>query len=352
MCGERELAFFPGVARGSAFPGFDYETEAGAVAAALLSQPPLAERAAAAAGPCHSAKSGCEAGGAAPVGIVQPPPALCRGTAAVPSPGAKPSCEGEVGDAGAALHSRTHTCMQPGGDTGSDTSALASRRPGQLVRHLMPWRSGAAHAPSDSAHLPCEALGSDWVVVSRQDAAEAAEPDAGGAGQGATHADAARRDERAGSAPCAWERCVDYCNGGPVFCPDPDPGQDPGDPDTSGPSPIRVLAEYEDLGGAIAAVRCAVGSGCAVLCGTHPELAPHWLDAACEADGEPAVSAGAAGTHEANEGPGVEPVGRGWSARAAGVRAALARDGPARRRLWRMLLAEAGLDGLRESGVS
>ena len=50
MCGERELAFFPGVARGSAYPGFDYETEAGAVAAALLFQPPPAQRAGAAAG--------------------------------------------------------------------------------------------------------------------------------------------------------------------------------------------------------------------------------------------------------------------------------------------------------------
>ena len=351
MCGNRELAFFPGVARGSAFPGFDYETEAGAVAAALLLQPPPVQRADGAAARRPEAKSGCEAGGAAPAARAQRSPALSHGTAAEPSPDANPSCDREAGGAGAEAHSHAPACMQPGGDAGIDASASASRRLGlgQLVQQLMPWRSGAAHAPSESADVAGEALGSDWVVVSRQVAAEAAKC---AAGQGAILTDAVRCD-RAGSASRDWERCVDYCNGGPVFCPDTDPGQNPTDPDTSGPSPFRVLAEYEDLGGAIAAVRCAVGGGRAVLCGTHPELAPHWLDAACEADGEPAVSAGTAGVHAADEGPcGVQPGGRGWSARAAGVRAALARDGPARQRLWRMLLAEAGLNGLRESGLS
>ena len=35
VVGDRELAFFPGVARGSVYPGFEYESERGAVAAAL-----------------------------------------------------------------------------------------------------------------------------------------------------------------------------------------------------------------------------------------------------------------------------------------------------------------------------
>ena len=351
MCGDRELAFFLGVARGSAFPGFDYETEAGAVAAALLFQPPPAQRAAAAAEPCRDARSGSDAGGVALAAPAQPPPALSHGTAAEPSPNANPSCDREAGSAGAAVHSQVPARMQPGRETSRGSHAQASTNPGlgRLVRQLMPWRSGAAHAQSDGARLTGEALDSEWVVVTRQDAAEPAEPDAGGAGQAAMLAGASGRN-RTGSAPRDRERCVDYCNGGPVFCPDPDPGRNPTDPDPA--AAFRVLAEYKDLGGAIAAVRCAVGGGRAVLCGTHPELAPHWLDAACEADGEPAVSAGAAGTDKTDEGPGVQPEGRGGGVRAAGVRAALARDGPARQRLWRMLLAEAGLEGLRESGVS
>ena len=241
--------------------------------------------------------------------------------------------------------------MLPGADAGPGAGALASRRPGlgQLVQHLAPWReTGAAHAPGHGACLAGEALGSDWVIVTRQDAAEMAEPDAGGACQGAALAGAACQ-EPAGSAPRGWERCVDYCNGGPVFCPDRDPGRDPGGAHPS----FRVLAEYEDLGGAIAAVRCAVGRGRAVLCGTHPELSPHWLDAACAGQGGPAVpSAGTVGgartTRAADEG---QPGRSGGDTRAAGVRAALARDAPARRRLWRMLLAEAGLVGLRDSSV-
>lgn len=35
VCGPRELAFFPGTARGSVVPGFRYETEAGAAALPL-----------------------------------------------------------------------------------------------------------------------------------------------------------------------------------------------------------------------------------------------------------------------------------------------------------------------------
>ena len=316
MCGERELAFFPGAARGSAFPGFDYETEAGAVAAALLFEPPPKQRAGAPVDPDSAAETGSDK---------------------------------EGGAAGAVVPCHAPARAEPGGSANPCSPAQTSTAlgVGQLVQQLMPWRSGAANAASDSAHLPCEALSSEWVVVSRQDAEEAAEPDSGGAEGFPAMLAGASDCDRAGSAPREWERCVDYCNGGPMFCPDANPRQYPTDPESA--AAFRVLAEYEELGGAIAAVRCTVGGGRAVLCGTHPELAPHWLDAACEADGEPVMCAGAAGTDETDVGPGVQPGGRGWSVRAAGVRAALARDGPARQRLWRMLLAEAGL---RESGLT
>ena len=71
---------------------------------------------------------------------------------------------------------------------------------------------------------------------------------------------------------------MDYSNGGPVFVMPhaqalaPEEGQ--ADDDT-----VTVLAQYEETlngrgpdGPPIAAVRCRVGRGVAVLCGTHPEL--------------------------------------------------------------------------------
>ena len=68
----------------------------------------------------------------------------------------------------------------------------------------------------------------------------------------------------------------DYSNGGPRFD-EEDASQD----EIGGPSgACKVLAQYHDLANAAAAVLCPVGKGQAVLCGTHPELAPHWLGAA------------------------------------------------------------------------
>ncbi|KAK9825113.1 hypothetical protein WJX74_010003 [Apatococcus lobatus] len=44
---------------------------------------------------------------------------------------------------------------------------------------------------------------------------------------------------------------------------------------------IKVLAHFNDFPGTPAAVQCRVGCGVAVLCATHPEMAPHWLQSAC-----------------------------------------------------------------------
>ena len=72
-----------------------------------------------------------------------------------------------------------------------------------------------------------------------------------------------------------WETCLDYVNGGPLWMMD----------DIDDTSVFRInsvnhsrlegvdiLATYVDLKHAVAAMRCRVGRGVAVLCGSHPEL--------------------------------------------------------------------------------
>ena len=74
-------------------------------------------------------------------------------------------------------------------------------------------------------------------------------------------------------------RCRDYSNGGPFF-------------QRSGEGPVArqvmaasagaaeaftVLAVYTEREAAIAALKCHVGRGRAVLVGTHPEVEPKWL---------------------------------------------------------------------------
>jgi hypothetical protein len=84
----------------------------------------------------------------------------------------------------------------------------------------------------------------------------------------------------------------DYCNGGPYLT------AADGNPDIEQLPGVTVLAKYRQVPLAadpgalqqqgqqgqqqfakrVAAVRCTVGQGVAVLCGTHPELGPEWLD--------------------------------------------------------------------------
>ncbi len=86
-----------------------------------------------------------------------------------------------------------------------------------------------------------------------------------------------------------WESCLDYVNGGPLWMMD----------DTDDTSVFRInsvnhsrlqgvdiLATYEDLKHAVAAMRCRVGRGVAVLCGSHPEL-HHSLIADVDAGDDP-----------------------------------------------------------------
>ena len=165
--------------------------------------------------------------------------------------------------------------------------------------------------------------------------------------------DGGDRDGGGGGGGGGWQRCRDYVNGGPMFL------AADGGPAASHPG-VRVLARYPELGGAAAALACRVGAGRAVLCGSHPELHPSWLDA-CSGE----AGAGA----EAEAGPGGSPAspaasnaaacvdtvaGRAAAAAAAAaplssaehvraVRAALGADQAGRWRLWCSLLCAAGL---------
>ena len=74
-------------------------------------------------------------------------------------------------------------------------------------------------------------------------------------------------------------RCRDYSNGGPFFQP---LAEGPAARQVMAASAgaaenFTVLAVYTEKEDAIAALKCHVGRGRAVLVGTHPELAPKWL---------------------------------------------------------------------------
>eukprot|EP00193_Tetraselmis_chui_P007096 CAMPEP_0177765714 /NCGR_PEP_ID=MMETSP0491_2-20121128/8137_1 /TAXON_ID=63592 /ORGANISM="Tetraselmis chuii, Strain PLY429" /LENGTH=272 /DNA_ID=CAMNT_0019282077 /DNA_START=221 /DNA_END=1036 /DNA_ORIENTATION=+ len=76
-----------------------------------------------------------------------------------------------------------------------------------------------------------------------------------------------------------WTECSDFVNGGPLFAL---PGHTPPEPEhwstVEARFPgVKVLATYPERGDAPAALRCGVGRGVAVLCGTHPETNPDAL---------------------------------------------------------------------------
>lgn len=110
-------------------------------------------------------------------------------------------------------------------------------------------------------------------------------------------------------------QCVDYVNGGPAF-----------EGDAS--STWAPLAWYE--GGRIAAVRCQVGQGRAVLCGSHPELLPDWLTPATQTS--VLVASGLAGEDASS-----------LALHAASVQAALCEGRRERWLFWVSLLEATGL---------
>lgn len=137
-----------------------------------------------------------------------------------------------------------------------------------------------------------------------------------------------------------------------------------------------MLATYPGRGHAAAAVLCEVAQGRAVLCGTHPELHPSWLEPCLAAGGGPgaasACSDRAVGREEPLNSPGSSGNGSGQrelreaaaaavaaapagAPAAAGsredevaqnvrrVHAALVAGQGERERYWRALLGAAGL---------
>ena len=136
---------------------------------------------------------------------------------------------------------------------------------------------------------------------------------------GADAADSGQRQE--------WVTCRDYTNGGPAFWPSEERGE----------KAFDVLAVYAEKDDALAAVRCPVGRGAAVLVGTHPELDPKWLQQ--ESDKVPAVEESLKRTSMGTAAIGVDSV----MAVKQSVREQLERSAKKRHLLWTSLLEAAGL---------
>lgn len=151
--------------------------------------------------------------------------------------------------------------------------------------------------------------------------------------------------------PKDWLTCQDYTNGGPKFVPymgarlDRECTQSN---KSAAQHSFEVLATYPDKGNSLAAVKCGIGAGVAVLVGTHPELDVHWLTT--EFDQVPAVDSALLGTRFSAPGAGLEgSVTVSDSSEAHGedsegsVRKQLEKTAAERWKFWIMLLQAAGL---------
>ncbi|GLC54896.1 biotin holocarboxylase synthetase [Pleodorina starrii] len=256
VIGDRELRFFPGTARGAAYPGFDYLSERGAWAAPLRFRP-------------------------------LPPSAVIRGGddgVGAPSPPPPPRLPPRLG--------RHHLNLHQGCDAGSGGGGAAAA-------------AAAGVSPRSTEH--------DVVTQAAEEGRGERQVSAGSNGGGRatdrelTHGSVEPVVSDPGGADGAggeydgWLYCRDYSNGGPVFVLERDLAGDligsaagaasggrAGDGELNGggvskggdvsydavQGDTEVLAVYPELDNAMAAVRCRVGDGVAVLCGTHPEM-PH-----------------------------------------------------------------------------
>ncbi|CAL8470467.1 g10009 [Coccomyxa elongata] len=215
--GPRELAFFPGVAVGPVYPGFRYESEAGAHAARVTFKPPSSITS------CTSRQRSA---------ADKTPPAD-QGTPSASEPRAAKTCEAAEGTPPAASSAfKDSEQIEAGRAAAGKASMTASGHT---------WQQGLL---SPSEH----------------------------------------------TLPPGWITCRDYTNGGPQFIPDnalelmkPFSSGDRALSECSGSEPAyEVLAVYPDRRNGLAAVKCNIGAGVAVLVGTHPELDPKWLLAELE----------------------------------------------------------------------
>ena len=316
VVGDRELRFFPGTAAGPIYPGFCYESEDGAVAA------PLRFR----------------------------------------------CLEGRDGIAGC---SSSSSSSSSGGGGRRSRGSGGGELPQQQKQHQQDRGmacSGAVESAGDQAEwAPLSVAEADWQegvdYVNEGPGfwlpGDPAAPQAAAAGAaGSDGRSAAPRDQQQGQAPPApakertqqqrwepWER-----------------------------QGAHVLATYPEHGGAAAALLCRVGSrgGRAVLCGSHPELHPSWLNGSgpplgsssgngsgsllAPAGAVPVAAAGTAIAGSSTAAPFVDSVSNRAAASSAlaadltgsaghmqRLQQALMAGQPRRWRLWRSLLVAAGL---------
>lgn len=259
VVGDRELAFFPGVARGSIYKGFEYESERGAAAARLqyLDLLGSASTAGAAAAPAAAAAGAWERGAAATAAGESRQPGSAAVLAAVPSPsGCDPP---EAVSSGG----------QPAGGRGQQT-----------------WRQVEDYINGGPGFFPQD---DDGTLLGSP-------PPGVQVGRVGGRAESASRlggwDEEAGGRFC-WGTGINSAHA--AGCMHANPAHAPPTAVTSQPSQRtnwsphhlaqrkpsphpQVLATYPERGGAAAALLCTLGQGRAVLCGTHPELHPSWLE--------------------------------------------------------------------------
>ncbi|EFJ50700.1 hypothetical protein VOLCADRAFT_88490 [Volvox carteri f. nagariensis] len=301
VVGDRELCFFPGAARGPAYPGFDYLSERGAQAAPIrFRQPPLSPPAAA-------------------------PPSLTTSTISEQYGRSSAGQRNElVWPAGTPGHD--------GGDGGGGGGGGTDVTPPRLSRHHLVFQGKSADGIGGGGREDgvSGSGGNSGAVRGIGGGSEPCRdvPDSGcpegpltGREGGGSETTERLRKQGLDAVPRPWEHpdgaggeydnwvyCRDYSNGGPVFVlgtpvlttgigSDADVPSattstavstacSTGDRRTASASSrctdtrtivqdnLEILAVYPELGDAIAAVRCRVGTGVAVLCGTHPEM-PH-----------------------------------------------------------------------------
>ena len=225
--GPRELAFFPGVAAGPVYPGFRYESEAGAHAARVSFRPPqrMSPTIISSTSQQHSAADGTpHAIGASAVTLTDRP----QGTSA--------------------------------------DSKLCTADTGNTVEGTPPANPSADHGweqAKPGTIAGCSASRTASALRFQQELPPPSES----------------------TLPRGWITCRDYTNGGPQFVPDNAAAST--DPISSGDGSLsecsaleptyEVLALYPDRRNGLAAVKCHIGAGVAVLVGTHPELDTRWL---------------------------------------------------------------------------
>lgn len=163
--------------------------------------------------------------------------------------------------------------VYPGFEYGGEAGSVAA--PVEFLANLPPpcKQSGAAVSSVRSGAGAAGAANADANAPSGRLRLDQLEPQ-----QLQPSATVAADDASARERPASdtWVRCLDYSNGGPKFL-DAAGGQDLKQLADDG---IQVLARYCDPQheGAVAALRCRVSNGIAVLCGTHPEMDPYWMD--------------------------------------------------------------------------